>query len=144
VQSKLLIESHSFQSWAIIFEGGEEVITELLSFAEQNSIVAASFTAIGAFASAVLGVSDWQTHQYFRIPVDEPLEVVTVMGDISFECGSRHVHAQAALAKSCGVTVGGHLLEGRAQPMLQVILSSPPRHIERRYEENAGLTVARV
>ena len=144
VQSKLLIEGQSFQSWAIVFEAGEEVITDLLAFARQNEIAAASFTAVGAFANVVLGVFDWQTRQYLRIPISEQVEVVSVIGDILFEGGSPRVHAQAALAKHCGVTVGGHLLEGHACPMLQVILSSPPRHIERHIDEAAGLTVAQA
>src|SRR5271154_6825978 len=103
MKSKLLVDTDSEKTWAIIFDTGEEAMAGLLSFAGKESIHAAHFTAIGAFSRAVLGYFDWQTKQYIRIPVDEQAEVVTLIGDIAVENGKPKLHAHSALAKRGGI-----------------------------------------
>ena len=83
MKSKLLVDSKAEKTWAVIFDSGEEAMSGLLSFAKQQSLTAAHFTAIGAFSRAVLGYFDWDAKEYKRIPVDEQVEVVTLMGDIT-------------------------------------------------------------
>jgi uncharacterized protein len=144
VNSKLLAESESGKSWVIIFKTGEEAMAGLLDFARKESVTAAQFTAIGAFSRAVLGYFDWQAKQYNRIPVDEQVEVVTLLGDITVEDGKPKVHAHAVLAKSGGVTVGGHFLEGHIRPTLEVILNQVPAHLERRFDQHSGIALIRV
>src|SRR5579871_6321341 len=130
MRSKLLVDSPSEKTWAVIFEKGEEAMGGLLEFAGKQSVRAGHFTAIGAFSKAVLGYFDWKTKQYRRIPVDEQVEVVTLLGDIALENGKPKVHAHAVLAKRGGVTAGGHLLEGHVRPTLEVVLSQSPEYLE--------------
>jgi len=144
MNSKLLVNTESEQTWAIIFDSGEEVMAGLLSFAKQQSIAAAHFTAIGAFSRAVLGYFDWQTKQYLRIPVDEQAEVVTLIGDIALEKGEPKVHAHASLAKRGGVMVGGHLLEGHVRPTLEVMITRSPAHLERKFDAASGIALIRI
>ncbi|HKW98277.1 MAG TPA: PPC domain-containing DNA-binding protein [Bryobacteraceae bacterium] len=144
MRSKLLVDTSSEKSWVIVFDTSEEAVAGLLSFAREQSITAAHFTAIGAFSSAVLGYFDWQTKQYNRIRVDEQVEVVTLMGDIALEKNEPKVHAHTALAKHGGVTVGGHLLEGYVRPTLEVVLNQAPKHLERKFDEKSGIALIRI
>jgi len=144
VKSKLLVESPSEHTWAVIFETGEEAMAGLLAFAGQESIGAAHFTAIGAFSKAVLGYFDWESKEYRRIPMDEQVEVVTLMGDIALEQGKPKVHAHAVLAKRGGVTVGGHLLEGHVRPTLEVVLSKSPKSLERSFDPESGIALIKI
>lgn len=144
MKSKLLNESQSEKSWVIIFDAGEEAMSGLLEFARAQSITAAHFTAIGAFSSAVLGYFDWQTKKYSRIPVDEQVEVVTLMGDIAVEEDKPKVHAHATLAKRGGVTVGGHLLEGHVRPTLEVVLTQAPKYLQRKFDEKSGIALIQI
>ena len=116
----------------------------LLAFAVAQSVSAAHFTAIGAFSRAVLGYFDWKTREYRRIPVEEQVEVVTLMGDVVMEGQKPKVHAHATLAKRGGVTVGGHLLEGVVRPTLEVVLTQVPGHLERRFDEASGIALIRL
>jgi len=144
VKSKLLIESDSEKSWAIILDTGDEVMKALLSFANEQSITAANFTAIGAFSHGVLGYFDWQTRQYSRISVDEQVEVLSLIGDIALEEGQPKVHAHAVLGKKGGSTVGGHMLEGYVRPTLEVVLIQTPKHLERRFDKESGIALIRI
>jgi predicted DNA-binding protein with PD1-like motif len=144
VRSKLLVDTEPEKSWVIVFDTDEEAMAGLLAFARAQSISAAHFTAIGAFSRAVLGYFDWQTKQYCRIPVDEQVEVVTLIGDIALEADKPKLHAHAALAKRGGVTVGGHLLEGHVRPTLEVMLSEAPKYLERRFDESSGIALIRI
>ena len=144
MRSKLLVDSPSEKTWAVIFEKGEEAMGGLLEFAGKQSAGAGHFTAIGAFSKAVLGYFDWETKQYRRIPVDEQVEVVTLLGDIALENGKPKVHAHAVLAKRGGVTAGGHLLEGHVRPTLEVVLSQSPEYLERRFDPDSGIALIKV
>jgi predicted DNA-binding protein with PD1-like motif len=116
----------------------------LLAFAREHTITAAHFTAIGAFSHAMLAYFDWQTRQYIRIPVEEQVEVVTLMGDIALEKEQPKLHAHATLGKRGGVTAGGHLLEGLVRPTLEVVLTQSPKHLERLFDENSGIALIRI
>lgn len=144
MKSKLLVEAESERSWVIVFDSGEEAMAGLLAFANSQSITAGHFTAIGAFSRAMLGYFDWQTKQYSRIPVDDQVEVVTLLGDIALENGKPKVHAHATLASRNGVTVGGHLMEGYVRPTLEVVLNHSPMYLERRFDESSGIALIKV
>jgi uncharacterized protein len=142
VRSKVLIEAPE-KTWALIFETGDEAMSGLTAFARENSISSAHFTAIGAFSRAVVGYFDWEMKQYNRIPVDEQVEVVTLMGDIALQDTKPAVHAHVALAKRGGVMVGGHFLEGHVRPTLEIVLSASPKHLERKFDEQSGIALIR-
>jgi len=55
------------------------------SQAVNYSVTAAHFTGIGGFSGAVLGCYDWETKAYVRIPVNEQVELVSLIGDITLE-----------------------------------------------------------
>ena len=144
MKSKLLVDGTTDKTWVIIFETGDEAMSGLLAFAAQQSITSAHFTAIGAFASAVLGYFEWETKQYRRFAVDEQVEVVTLIGDIALQNGKPAVHAHASLAKAGGSTVGGHFFEGHVRPTLEVVLGESPKHLERKFDAESGLALIRV
>ena len=144
MKSKLLADSHPEKTWALIFAAGDEAMAVLKSFAEVHSIRSAHFTAIGAFSRATLGYFDMEKKEYLRIPVDEQVEVVTLIGDIALEDGKPKLHAHAALGQRSGAVIGGHLLEGHVRPTLEVILSESPKHLERHFDPQAGLALIRL
>jgi uncharacterized protein len=63
---------------------------------------AAHFTALGAFRSATLAYFDWEKKEYVEIPVDEQVEVASLVGDIGVHDGDAVVHATASWAAADG------------------------------------------
>jgi predicted DNA-binding protein with PD1-like motif len=86
-------------------------------------LTAASFTAIGAFSDVTLGFFERERKDYKRIPLDEQVEVLTLVGDIALKDGERQVHAHAVVGETDGSAWGGHLLEAHVWPTLERALS---------------------
>lgn len=137
-----LIEGTERKTWAVVLENGEEAVAVLTQFARERNIGAAQITAIGAFENAVLGYFDWQRKAYRRIPVDEQVEVVSLIGDVALgEDGSPSLHIHAVLGLADGTTRGGHLLAGRVRPTLEVVLTQSPACLQRRKDPISGLAL---
>ena len=135
------IDAGRERTFAIIFDTGDEVHAGLLAFAREQQLGGSHFTAIGAFSSVTLGYFEWDRKAYKRIPVDEQVEVLALTGDIALEHGEPKVHAHVVIGRSDGSAYGGHLLEARVRPTLEVILVESPTHLRRTYDTETGLAL---
>ena len=142
MRSKVL-NDHDERTVALIFDTGEDPVAGLNRFAAQNNLGACRFTAIGAFSEAVLGYFDWEKKDYVRIPVEEQVEVLALVGDIASQDGKPKIHAHVVLGRRDGSARGGHLLEARVRPTLEVILTQSPAHLDRVYDPASGLALIR-
>jgi predicted DNA-binding protein with PD1-like motif len=139
VQSKLLHGSDGNRTFALVLDTGDEAMACLSAFADAEDIDAADFTAIGAFSRAVVAFFDLELKDYQPIPVDEQVEVLSIVGHVTRELGGRNVHAHAVLGKRDGTAVGGHLLEGHVRPTLEIVLTESPAHLRRTKDDETGL-----
>jgi len=139
MQSKLVSKPGETRVWIAVLEMGEEAKLSLLGLAEKEGIEAASFIALGAFERAVIGYFDWQKKTYQPIPIDEQVEVITLVGDIvPDEKGKPSLHAHTVLGRSDGSTRGGHLIEGQVRPTLEITVTETPAHLTRRKHPELG------
>jgi len=123
MQSKLISESPSGRVYAVIFRKDDEILSGLTDFAIAQHIEDGHFTAIGAVSKATLGWLDLSQKVYRAIPVDQQVEVLSMIGDIASFNGRPVVHAHMVLGKQDGSTVGGHLWEAYVNPTLEVFLT---------------------
>ena len=128
-------------TYAVVLDTGDEVIGELGNFVREQEVEAASLTAIGAFSRAVLGYFQWETKQYKKIPVDEQVEVLSLLGDVAVGDQGPTLHLHAVLGKADGCVVGGHLIEAYVRPTLEVILIQPPSYLRKRKDPETGLAL---
>jgi predicted DNA-binding protein with PD1-like motif len=142
MRSKILNDSGA-RTYALVFDTGEEPAGLLTRFAEEHHIAAARFTAIGAFSEAVVGYFDWEKKDYLRIPVREQVEVLALVGDIAMDQEKPKLHAHVVLGKRDGTAHGGHLMEARVRPTLEVILTESAGHLARRHDPQSGLALIR-
>ncbi|HTV89331.1 MAG TPA: PPC domain-containing DNA-binding protein [Stellaceae bacterium] len=127
---------------AVVLARGDEAVAALGRFVDEERVNAASLSAIGAFERAVVGYFDWQRKQYKRIPVNEQVEVLSLIGDVAAgPDGKPALHIHAVLGRADGSVVGGHLLEGHVRPTLEVILVEPPAHLRKRKDPESGLAL---
>lgn len=140
MKSKLIHDAEQ-KTFALVFEKDDEVVQELTRFAKQRDLAASHFTAIGAFKNAVLGFFDREKKDYKKIPINEQVEVLSLIGDIALSRGEPKLHAHAVLGKADGTACGGHLLEARVWPTLEVVLTESPRHLHRKLDEETGLAL---
>ena len=136
-----LLDAGPPATYAVVLAKGDEVMRELGRIVREQKIEAASITAIGAFERAVLGYFDWETKEYRRIPVEQQIEVLSLLGDVAVSEGEPTLHLHTVLGKPDGNTVGGHLLEGHVRPTLEITLIEPPAHLRKRKDPETGLAL---
>lgn len=131
------------QTYAVVFDPGDETMSGLLDFATEHRLAASHLTAIGAFSRVTLGYFDVEAKRYVEIPVDEQVEVLSLIGDIAHDpSGERpQVHAHVVVGLRDGTTRGGHLLRGTVNPTLEVIVVESPKHLQRRHDPATGLAL---
>jgi uncharacterized protein len=144
MKSKLIHEQQGQRTYALVFETGDEAMAGLKQFAEQQRLGAAQITAIGAFRDVTLGYFNWEKKEYQKIPVDEQVEVLSLIGDVAQEKGNPKVHVHVVVGRSDGSTRGGHLLEGHVRPTLEVILTESPAHLRKEHDDASGLALIRL
>lgn len=129
-------------AYVLVFDIGDEVIAELTAFANERDITGAHFTAIGAFRDVTLGYWRWDAKDYTRIPIAEQVEVLALVGNVARdEAGKPKIHAHVVLGKSDGSAHGGHLLEARVRPTLELILREEPNDLVRQLDPETGLAL---
>jgi predicted DNA-binding protein with PD1-like motif len=99
----------------------------------------ARVTAIGAFSSATLAYFDRASKEYERIPVDEQVEVLSLVGDVALDGDEPKLHAHVVVGARDGSARGGHLLEARVWPTLEVMLVESRTPLRKRFDPDAGL-----
>jgi predicted DNA-binding protein with PD1-like motif len=143
MQAKLINEGPE-RTFALVFEHGDEVVSLLERFAAEQGLEASRITAIGAFEHATLGYFDWERKDYERIPVQEQVEVLSLVGDVALDAGRPKLHAHVVLGRRDGSTVGGHLLEAHVRPTLEVLVIDSPSYLRRMRDPESGLALIRA
>jgi uncharacterized protein len=126
----------------VILDSGEEAFAALTKFANDAGITAASLTAIGAFERATVGWFDVDRKTYKEIEVSQQCEVLSAIGDVAVgDDGKASLHVHVVLGLSDGTTRGGHLLNGKVRPTLEVVLTDTPTHLRRKKKPDIGIAL---
>ncbi len=140
-----LVSDNGQRTHVVVLDTGDEVMASLQAFAEREGVAAAQVTAIGALRRGVLGFFEWERKDYRRIPVEEQVEVVSLIGDIGVDAGGRPaLHLHTVLGRADGSTLGGHLIEAHVRPTLEVIVTESPAHLRRCHDAETGLALIRL
>lgn len=141
MNARTLADASGIQTFVLVFNTGDEVTKELLAFSRSQRLDAASFTGIGAFQDVTLGYFDLQKRDYSRIPIGEQVEVLSLVGNIVRGDDGPKLHAHVVVGKRDGSAYGGHLIEARVRPTLEIVLVETPAHLRRRSDPATGLAL---
>lgn len=113
----------------IRFDTGELFPDRFIEFLKGESIRGGSFTGIGAMERSRIAFFDTRVAEYRDLELPEQLEVLSLVGNVSIHEREPLVHAHVTLGRRDGSTLGGHLVEGRVRPTLELTLRIlPPLH----------------
>ncbi len=141
MKSRLLHDDGGQRTFVLVFDTGDAVMPELLSWAGVQKISGASFTAIGAFRRVTLGYFDIEKRSYEHIPLEEQVEVLALTGNVALAKGKPKVHAHVVVGRRDGTAHGGHLIDGTVRPTLEVVLVESAPHLRRCVDEATGLAL---
>ena len=145
MQRKLLADSGGQRTFAVILDGGEEVLECLRTFVKEQRIFAAQITAIGAFSDVVLKYFDWETKKYLENRIDEQVEVASLIGDVAqAPSGEPALHIHLVAGKRDGSAMAGHLGQAHVRPTLEVVLTESPAHLRKVEDPETGLALIQI
>jgi predicted DNA-binding protein with PD1-like motif len=140
LQARLVSEKFGGErTYAVIFSKGDEILSGLAEFAERERVTAGYFTAIGALQSARFGWFDSARKAYRDIPIDQQVELISLIGDVGIVNGAPQVHAHGAVGLPDGQVRGGHLLQAIAWPTLELFFTACPATLIKKHDDETNL-----
>jgi hypothetical protein len=110
-------------------------------FAEKYQVTSAHFTAIGALSGATLGWFSPERKLYEEIPVEDQLEVASMIGDIALFKGKPVVHTHMVVGLPDGTAKAGHVIEAHVWPTLEVMVTVEPNAMRKSLDPETGLSL---
>lgn len=140
--ARLLHQVGGQRTFVLVLDTDDEAMAALMALAKAERLDAAQVTGIGAFREAVLRYFEWSDRSYHDIPVDEQVEVASLIGDISSgPDGEPVVHVHLVVGRRDGSALAGHLKTGIVRPTLELIITESPAHLRRRHDPESGLAL---
>ena len=136
-----VVEDADVVTYVVVCDRGDEAVAALTQFAQAEDLEAASIAAVGAFEHAVVGWFDRAAKDYRRIRVDEQCEVLSLLGDVAEGQDGPILHMHTVLGLSDGTTRGGHLLEGKVFPTLEVVVTETPAQLRKIMHPDIGVAL---
>ena len=130
-------------TYVLRLERGEEVISSLESFCRQEKIVLGSVEGLGASDRAVIGLYDVSERVYHKTEFTEPMEITSLLGNISQKDGEVYLHLHITLGRADSSVIGGHLNECRISATCELFVRALPGTVERRLDGETGLNLYR-
>jgi predicted DNA-binding protein with PD1-like motif len=91
---------------------GDDLLQSLENFCQEQQITLGEVRALGAVTRARVGYYDQEKREYYFLKMDQPLEILALVGNISLKEGKPMVHAHVTLGDTAGRAWGGHLAPG--------------------------------
>jgi len=136
-----VVEDADVVTYVVVCDPGDEAVATLQQFARAEQLQASQVTAVGGFERAIVGWFDRAAKQFRHIPVDEPSEVLSLIGDVAEGQDGPSLNLHVVLGLSDGTTRGGHLIEGQVFPTLEVIVTETPAALRRVMRPDIGVAL---
>jgi uncharacterized protein len=136
---RLLSQDVGVKRYSIVLAKGDEVMSGLTDFARQNKVTSGSFTAIGAFSRATVAWFDDSRKEFKLIPINEQVELVSMIGNVALANGRPVVHTHVSVASSDGTVRGGHVINAFVFPTLELFMTVYPTALHKEQDEATGL-----
>ncbi len=120
--------------YVIRMDRGEEIVSSLMEFCRRESVMLGSVEAIGAADHAVVALYDVDQRVFHRHTYDEPLEITSLLGNISTKEGETYLHLHISLCRSDMSVIGGHLNECRISGTCEMFVRRIEGAVGRRHD----------
>lgn len=89
---------------------GADLYNSIMRIIQENGITIGRVTGMGAVQRAKLAYYDQREMKYREVSFTEPMEIVSLYGNISIKEGKPFAHVHVTLTDEHGKAHGGHLL----------------------------------
>lgn len=127
--------------YVLRFDRGEEVITSLQKFAQEENIKAATFSAIGAASEIIISWFDPEGKQYHDHALTKKLEIAALNGNIALLENQPIVHAHGSFSDVELHSRSGHVKKLIVSATCEVSLVVLSGEINRVLDPETGLNL---
>ncbi|MFX0037463.1 MAG: PPC domain-containing DNA-binding protein [Candidatus Hermodarchaeota archaeon] len=92
-------------------EPGEDLIDTIIKIVNKHNITAGLINCIGALKKFTIGYFDIESKKYLTKTIDEYVELISCMGNITFRNGEPIIHLHISIGTRDYNVIGGHLLQ---------------------------------
>ena len=128
-------------TYIVRMDPGEEILTQLKVFAEQEGVKLASVTALGAVKDFTVGVFDTGAKVYKSNRFQGVYEIVSLVGTINTKDGDFYCHLHMCAADQEGHAFGGHLNEAVISATCELTVTCLPGRTDRVFSDEVGLNL---
>ena len=132
--------TQSGNTYLLVLNKGEEIVSALTQFASQTNLTCATVSGIGATDDAELGVFDTFEKQYYTKQIRAMTEITALCGNITQKDGKPYVHLHATLATMFDV-VGGHLTKAIVSATAEIFVQAFPIATDRQFDSAVGINL---
>jgi predicted DNA-binding protein with PD1-like motif len=120
---------------------GEEVISSLSSFVEEQEIPGGFVFGLGAFRDATLGYFDSKKKEYVKSFFKDDMEFGSLTGSVSYFEGKPFVHAHVVAGGPDARAFFGHLFSATISATGEFFILPSDARIERKADAETGLNL---
>lgn len=92
-------------------EPDEDLIDAIIKMVNEYDIKSGLINCIGALKKITIGYFDIESKKYLTKTIDEYVELISCMGNLSFRDGKPIIHLHVSIGKRDYNIVGGHLIQ---------------------------------
>ena len=128
-------------TYIVRMDPGEEILTKLKVFAEQEGVKLASVTALGAVKDFTVGVFDTGAKVYKSNRFQGVYEIVSLVGTINTMNDAFYCHLHMCAADQEGHAFGGHLNEAVISATCELVVTCLSGRTDRVFSDEVGLNL---
>ncbi|MBE5663913.1 DNA-binding protein [Staphylococcus sp. SS60] len=125
----------------LVLEKGEDIVESITHFADTKNLKFATVSGIGACDDVVLKFFNLTTKEYEERHITEPLELTSLLGNISRLDNGHFAHLHATFGTQTYQTYSGHLSKAIVSATAEIIITHTDMDIHRTFNEAIGLNL---
>jgi predicted DNA-binding protein with PD1-like motif len=143
-----MVRSIQTEAERVIFsrmEPEEDVLETIETVAAEYGVKSGQVSLIGAISGAKLGYFHLDANEYRDFTIEDDVEVVSCIGNISTLNGKAMVHAHMIVADETGRCYGGHLMRGcKVSVTIELVIIETAAELTRARDEKTGLNLLNI
>ncbi|OUR96860.1 hypothetical protein A9Q84_11020 [Halobacteriovorax marinus] len=127
-----------------VIDKGEDLFASLYEIQKKVGFTGAQVSGIGALKNTEIGFYHCDEKNYDRSVIEAEKELLSLSGNFTFNEGKPFFHLHTVLGNEDYSTCGGHLFSAVVAVTCEVFLQTNSMSIERRPNEEIGLSLCEL
>jgi predicted DNA-binding protein with PD1-like motif len=123
------------------FDLGEELIRKFTEFCREQNVQTGFFHGLGGVTSAEIGYYELQEKEYKFQELSDLVEIISLNGNVALKDDEPFIHMHGVLGDRELRAHGGHIKELRVGGTAEISLTVYDEKIERKPDEQTGLSL---